>query len=328
MRAVVITGPGGPEVLEIHDRPIPEPAAGEVLVRVHAAALNRADLIQRSGRYPAPPGAPADVPGLEFAGEVAATGAGVESWRVGERVFGIAAGGAQAEYVTVPAVTLARIPESLDWVAAAAVPEAFITAHDAMVTQGGLAAGERVVIHAVASGVGLAATRLARARGAHVFGTTRTRDKLERARLAGMEAGLVLSGGPGPLAGAVREWSGGTGAQLVLDLVGGDYVPAGLASLAARGRLVLVGLVAGRRAEIDLGLLLSRRLMMRGTVLRSRSTAEKAAATAAFVADVVPLLADGRVRPDVDRVYPLEEVRAAHARLESNESVGKVVLEL
>lgn len=328
MRAVVITRPGGPEVLEVLERPIPHPTLGEVRVRVRAAGLNRADLLQREGRYPAPPGAPSDVPGMEFAGEIVEVGAGVTGWRMGELVFGIVAGGAQAEFLCVPAATLARIPDSLDWVAAAAVPEAFITAHDAMIAQGALRAGERVVIHAVGSGVGLAAAQLAHELGAHVFGTTRTADKLARAVVAGVREGMVLDAGPAPLAAAVRAWSDGSGADLVVDLVGGDYVPAGLEALAARGRLVVVGLVAGRRAEIDLGVLLSRRLTLRGTVLRSRSVAEKASATAAFVTDVVPLLASGRIAPIVDRAYPLHEIGAAHARLESNETFGKVVLVL
>lgn len=326
MRAVVITRPGEPEVLEIAERPVPEPADGEVRVEVRAAGLNRADLLQRAGRYPAPAGAPADIPGLEFAGEIDALGPGVTGWRRGERVFAIAAGGAQAEYLCVPASTLARIPDSLDWVDAAAVPEAFITAHDAMVSQGALGRDERVVVHAVGSGVGLAAAQLANALGALVFGTTRTEEKLDRARVAGVEAGVVLTDGPEPLAAAVGAWSGGVGADMVLDLVGGDYVPAGLAALAPRGRLILVGLVAGRRAGIDLGMLLSRRLSIRGTVLRSRSVAEKAAATAAFANDVIPLLASGRVRPILDRAYPLEEIRAAHTLLESNDTFGKVVV--
>lgn len=326
MRAVVITRPGGPEVLEIAERAVPEPAEGEVRVEVRAAGLNRADLLQRMGRYPSPAGAPADIPGLEFAGEVDTPGAGVTGWRGGERVFGIAAGGAQAEFICVPASTLARIPDTLDWVDAAAVPEAFITAHDAMVSQGGLGRGERVVVHAVGSGVGLAAAQLADALGALVFGTTRTAEKLARARVAGVEAGLVLADGPEPLAAAVAEWSGGVGADMVLDLVGGDYVPAGLAALGTRGRLILVGLVAGRRADVDLGMILSRRLSIRGTVLRTRPVAEKAAATAAFAADVIPLLASGRLRPIVDRAYPLDEIGAAHTLLESNGTFGKVVV--
>ncbi len=297
-------------------------------MRVRAAGLNRADLLQRQGRYAAPPGAAADVPGLEFAGEIVELGADVAGWRLGDLVFGIVAGGAQAEFLCTAASTLARVPDSLDWVDAAAVPEAFITAHDALVSQGALSAGERVVVHAVGSGVGLAAAQLCDALGATVFGTTRTREKLARAGVAAVHHGAVLDDGPAPLAEAVRAWSDGAGADLVLDLVGGDYVAAGLASLAPRGRLILVGLVAGRRADLDLGLLLSRRLTLRGTVLRSRSVREKAAATSAFVKDVVPLLASGRVRPIVERAYPLHEIGAAHARLASNETFGKLVLVL
>ncbi len=328
MRAVVITRPGGPDVLEIREHPIPRPSAGEVRVRVRAAGINRADLLQREGRYAAPPGVPADIPGLEFAGEIVELGPEVNEWRLGELVFGIVAGGAQAEFLCTAASTLARIPDSLDWVDAAAVPEAFITAHDALFTQGLLIAGERVVVHAVGSGVGLAAAQLCDAFGATVFGTTRTSEKLDRARAAAVRHGVVLEDGPEPLAAAVRAWSDGAGADLVLDLVGGNYVAAGLDSLASRGRLILVGLVAGRRAELDLGLLLSRRLTLRGTVLRSRSLQEKTAATAAFVRDVVPLLASGRVMPIVDRAYPLHEIGSAHARLASNETFGKLVLVL
>jgi putative PIG3 family NAD(P)H quinone oxidoreductase len=329
MRAVVITAPGGPDVLAVADRPVPRPAPGEVLVRVRAAALNRADLLQRRGAYPAPTGAPADVPGLEFAGElVEAELAGGEQWRPGDRVFGIVAGGAQAEYLCVHAGLLARIPPELDWVAAAAVPEAFITAFDALVTLGQLRTGERVLVHAVGSGVGLAAVQVACAVGAVPYGTSRTPGKIERAHALGLADGLALPDGPEALAERVRAWTGGRGVQVVLDLVGGPYVPVGLASLAERGRLVLVGLVAGRRAEVDLGLVLSRRLTVHGTVLRGRSLAEKVAVTRTFAAQVVPLLADGRLRPVVDATFPLDSVRLAHERLESNETFGKVVLTL
>ena len=302
------------------------PVPSEVLVRVRAAGLNRADLLQRRGGYPAPAGAPADIPGMEFAGEIAALGAGVTGWREGDRVMGIVAGGAQAEYLVSPAAVLAAVPASLDWPAAGAVPEAFITAHDALVTQGTLSAGDHVVIHAVGSGVGLAGAQIVRACGAHAFGTTRTADKLTRAREFGAEAGAVLAGGPAGLAAAVRSWTGGDGAALVLDLVGGDYVPAGLAALAPRGQLILVGLVAGRSVELDLGVVLSRRLTVRGTVLRGRSVTEKGEATAAFVRDVVPLLADGRVQPVIDSVLPLDRIVEAHERLERNETFGKIVM--
>src|SRR5918992_4985816 len=205
MKAVVITRPGGPEVLELRDVDRPQPGAGEVLVRVHATALNRADLMQREGRYPPPPGVPADIPGLEFAGEVAALGPGAREWNEGDPVFGITGGGAYAEYVAVHERTLAAIPPGLDWPEAAAVPEAFITAHDALVTQAAVRASERVLIHAIGSGVGLAASQLARAIGAVSFGTSRTQDKIDRAREYGLEDGVALGGDLAPLAEAVSR---------------------------------------------------------------------------------------------------------------------------
>ena len=327
MRAVVIARPGGPEVLEIRDVPVPVAGDGEVLVRVRATALNRADLAQREGRYPAPPDAPRDIPGLEYAGEIAALGPGVDGWREGDRVFGIVGGGAHAEYVAVPAATLARIPDGMSWTDAAAIPEAFITAHDALVTQGGLAAGERVMVHAVGSGVGLAVVQVARALGARTFGTARSADKVERARELGLDDGYV-AGDLGELTAAARRWSGGEGVNLVVDLVGGAYVPASVLALAPRGRLVLVGLVAGATAMLPLGAVLSRRLTIRGTVLRARSIAEKAEATRRFVDAVLPLFTDGRARPVIDRVLPLDAIREAHQALASDATFGKVVLEV
>jgi NADPH:quinone reductase-like Zn-dependent oxidoreductase len=218
------------------------------------------------------------------------------------------------------------VPPELDWTSAAAAPEAFITAFDALVTLGGLRAGERVLVHAVGSGVGLAAVQVARAVGAVPNGTSRTPEKIERARDLGLADGAALPDGPSALAERVRGWTGGRGVHVVLDLVGGDYVPAGLEVLAERGRLVLVGLVAGRRAEVDLGRVLARRLTVHGTVLRARALAEKMAVTRTFAAQVVPLLADGRLRPVVDSTFPLDDVRLAHERLESNATFGKVVL--
>ena len=327
MRAVVIARPGGPEVLELAQHRVPVPAEGEALVRVRATALNRADLLQRRGHYPAPAGAPAQVPGLEYAGEVVEMGQGVERWQLGDRVMGIVAGGAHAEYVVVPASTMVRVPDSLDWQSAGAVPEAFMTAHDALTTQGSVRRGERVVVDAVGSGVGLAVVQVATVLGATVFGTTRTAEKLERARAeVGLEAGMVLGASPDALASEVLAWSEGRGADLMVDLVGGDYLPAGLESLAVKGRLVLVGLLAGRRAELDMGRLLSRRLTVRGTVLRSRSVEEKEGVAAGFAADVLPHIASGRIHPVVDRVFPLSEIGEAHAYLESGDSFGKVVL--
>lgn len=327
MRAAVITRPGGPEVLIIAPRPVPalvEPT--DVRVRVVASALNRADLVQRAGRYPAPPGVAADIPGLEFAGVVDAVGAGVSSWVPGDRVFGLVPGAAHAEYLVTHAETLARVPEALDLADAGVLPEATITAHDAL-RQARFAAGERVLVHAVGSGVGLAAVQLVRALGGVPIGTARSDAKLEAARAVGLEHGIVperdADGAP-RFADAVLAATDGVGADVVLDLVGGSYVAESVRAMASGGRLVLIGLLAGRATSLDLSRVLTRRLQITGTVLRSRTLVERVAYTQAFVRDVVPLLASGRVRLPVAATYPLEEIATAHALLESNEVAGKV----
>jgi putative PIG3 family NAD(P)H quinone oxidoreductase len=327
MRAIRIVSHGGVEGLEVVEVERPEAAGERVRVRVHAAALNRADLLQRRGAYPAPPGVPADIPGLEFAGEVEATGADARRWRAGARVFGITGGGAQAEYVVVPENTLAEIPANLGWEEAAAVPEAFITAHDALFTQGHLAPGERVLIHAAGSGVGLAAIQLARATGAQTLGTARrTADKLERARAYGLDAACVVQDDPQAFAEAVKDWTNGAGVDVILDLVGASYLAANLDALAPRGRLLLVGTMGGAHAPLDFRRVMGKRLRLTGTVLRTRSAEEKARATRLFAAHVSPLLARGLVRPVIDSVFALGDIRAAHERLESNETFGKIVL--
>ena len=326
MKAVVITQPGGPEVLEIRDIPTPVPAAGEVLVRVRAAGLNRADLLQRQGRYPAPPGVPPDIPGLEFAGEIAELGPQVEMWRPGQRVFGIVAGGAHAEFLVTHQGALAEVPAYLDWPQAGAIPEVFITAHDALWKQAQLRAGETVLIHALGSGVGLAAVQLVRALGAIPYGTARTADKIERARPLGLEDGIQLDASLQGLAERVERWTAGRGFDVILDLVGGPYVAASVDALALRGRLMLVATSGGRKAEFDLARALFRRLTIRGTVLRARPLEEKIAVTRSFADEVVPLFARGVLQPNLDSVFPLSEVRGAHQRLESNATFGKVVL--
>lgn len=326
MRAIVISRPGEPEVLELRDVPVPQPGPEQVLVRVRATAVNRADLLQRMGKYPVPRGSPPDIPGLEFAGEIAALGDSVTGWHVGDPVFGIAGGGTYAEYVVVHHGSLATIPSAMDWHEAAAIPEAFITAHDALVTQAALQPGESVLIHAVGSGVGLAAVQIAASRNAAVFGTTRTKAKLEAARAHGLTDGIVIAGDPVALVEATARWTGGHGISVVLDLVGGPYVAAGVASLATLGRLVLVGTVAGHRAEIRLDHLLRKRATLRGTVLRARSDEEKAEATAAFVRDVVPHFANKRLHATVDRILPLNEAAEAHRIMAANANIGKIVL--
>jgi putative PIG3 family NAD(P)H quinone oxidoreductase len=329
MRAVCITSYGGVEGLEVREVERPADAtADRVRVRVRAAGLNRADILQRRGHYPAPPGAPEDIPGLEFAGEVEQVGAEVRRLQTGQRVFGITAGGAQAEYVVVPESTLVLVPSNLDWVEAAAIPETFITAHDALFTQALLQVGERVLVHAAGSGVGLAAIQLARAAGATVFGTSRTPEKLERARGYGLDEAVAVGDDPMRFAEAVREWTGGVGVDVILDLVGGSYLAANLDALTMKGRLLFVGTTGGASAQLDFGKVMRKRLKVIGTVLRARSIEEKARATRLFAAHVVPLLERETVRPVIDKVYRMDEVRAAHERMESNESFGKIVLKI
>jgi NADPH2:quinone reductase len=327
MKAVIITSFGGVEGLEIREvADASKPTADRVRVRVRAAGLNRADILQRLGRYPAPPGYPQEIPGLEFAGEVESIGDEVRTWKVGDRVFGIIGGGGQAGYVTVPENHLARIPDNLDWAEAAAVPEVFMTAHDALFTQCGVTIGEHVLIHAAGSGVGTAAIQLVKAAGALAYGTSRTADKLERAKDFGLTASIVVDGDPMQFAEAAKQWTDGAGMNIVLDLVGAAYLKANLQSLATKGRLIFVGTTSGSKAEIDYSLVMSKRLKIMGTSMRTRSTEEKATATRLFAQQVVPLLASGAVRPVIDKIFEMKDVRAAHERIESNESFGKIVL--
>jgi NADPH:quinone reductase len=323
MKAIVIARFGGPEVLEYRDVETPQPGRGEVRVRVRATAVNRADLLQRIGAYPAPPDAPSDIPGLEFAGEIDAVGEGVADRQVGDRVFGLCGGGAYAEHLVAHARALATIPAGMSFTDAAAVPEAFITAWDAMVSQAKLAAGETVLIHAAGSGVGTAAVQIARAIGARSVGTARTAAKLERARALGLDEGVTVE--RGSFAARVKEICGGV--DVVLELVGGPYLVEDLACVAARGRIVVVGLMAGTRAELDLALILRKRLHITGTVLRARPLEEKIAVTQTFARHVVPLLARGALAPVVDRVLPLARAADAHQAMAANEGFGKIVLE-
>jgi putative PIG3 family NAD(P)H quinone oxidoreductase len=329
VRAVTVTQAG----LEVADRPVPAPSPGEVLVRVHGAGLNRADLLQAAGRYPAPPGSPPDIPGLEWAGTVERLGPGVDHPGVGARVMGIAGGGGQAEYVVVPARHCAPVPDAIDLVVAGGIPEAFVTAHDALVTRAGTRTGEWVLVHAAGSGVGTAAIQLATALGARVVGTARTPAKLARGEELGLHTGIVaprtadgaLDGDA--LAATVVAATGGAGVDVALDLVGGPYVDVDLASAASGGRIVLIGTLAGGRASLPILTVMGKRLTIVGTVLRTRSVAEKAEATATFTRDVVPLLTSGRVAPPVEAIVPLADAGAAYELLASDATFGKVILD-
>jgi putative PIG3 family NAD(P)H quinone oxidoreductase len=320
MRTIVIVD----GTLELADRPTPEPTGREVRVRVTASGVNRADLLQRGGRYPAPAGVPNDVPGLEFAGVVDALGPKATRWHPGDRVRGLVGGGAHAEYLVVEDDQLIAVPDALDDVAAGACVEVFATAHDALVTQAGLRSGECVLIHAVGSGVGTAAVQLVTAIGARAIGTTRTAEKLDAAAALGLVGGsVVMDPSDRHIAAELAELGP---PDVILDLVGGDYVELDCHVAAPGARIVLVGLLAGARCDVPLGQLLAKRLELRGTVLRSRPAHEKAAVALAFEREVVPLLAAGRVAPVLAETYPLDQAQEAYDRVASNEIVGKVTL--
>jgi putative PIG3 family NAD(P)H quinone oxidoreductase len=321
MRCVVFTGAGGNEVVEYLDRPDPTPGSEELLVRVAFAGLNPADLSQRAGHYPAPPGFPSDVPGLEVSGVVEAVGAQVLGFAPGDRVFGLVGGGGLAELVTVHHRCVARVPEALDARAAAAVPEAYITAHDAIRTRGGLRPGETILVHGANGGVGSAALQIALAVGARVLGTVRSETA----------AGFVRSLGGEPVpddgfADAVLEVTAGRGADVILELVGAPHFPDNLRALAVRGRIVVVGVGAGHEVDLSLRAMMQKRAELHGTVLRARPLEEKAAALRSFEKEVLPHLASGRLRATVDSVFPGAEARAAFDRLEGPGKTGKVLL--
>jgi putative PIG3 family NAD(P)H quinone oxidoreductase len=324
MRAFRIAQPTGPRGLALAE--VAEPGFGpdEVQVQVRATALNRADLLQTMGRYPAPAGAPQDIPGLEFSGEVAAVGARVTRWKVGDRVMGLVGGGAWAERLVTHERELARVPSNLSFAEAAAIPEAFLTAWDALVTQGGLSLGQSVLIHAVASGVGTAAAQICREFQARAVGTGRTAAKVERARALGL-AGTVVVGEKPAFAAEVRALLPG-GVELALDLVGGAWTAETLEAMAPKGTLMLVGLVAGASATLPLGTLLSKRLRVIGTAMRSRALEEKIAVAQQLDRRLVPLFEAKRLAPIVDAVLPMTELAAALERVANNDTFGKLVL--
>ncbi len=322
MRAVVIPEFGGPEVLGLDSVPDPTPSPREVVVRVHASGVNRADTLQRRGLYPPPPGA-SEAPGLEFAGVVDEVGEAVTRWRHGDRVMGIVAGGGYAERVVADERVAVAVPAGMDMTAAGAIPEVYMTAYDAVFLQAGLKRGETLLIHAVGSGVGTAALQLARRAEARTIGTSRTASKLERAAAMGLDLGV-----PGGEAWeeAVMDATGGRGADVILDLVGAAYLARNQAAIAPRGRHVVVGVPGGIHASLDLRLLMARRARILGTVLRARGVEEKADLARKFTASVLPGFADGALEPAMDRVFPAARAADAHRRMEANRNFGKIVL--
>jgi NADPH2:quinone reductase len=324
MRAVIYEGAGGPEVISIGEVPKPEVRPDHIRVRVHAAGLNRADLIQRRGHYPAPPGWPANIPGLEYAGEVEAVRPGVTRWKIGDRVMGLVGGGAQAELVVVHQDEVLPIPAGLPYAEAAAIPEAFLTAYDALVTRAGLRANERVLIHAVGSGIGTAAAQMAKHLGATVLGTSRSGDKLARALVYGLDIGIDTS--RTPFLDAVGE-----PVNVVLDVLGGPSFADNLAVLAPRGRLVMLGFLAGSSTEVDLAPILRKRLEVIGTVMRTRGLEERVPLVREFAAKMLPLFAPrmeqgAPLRPVLERTYPMSQLADAHRVMEGNATFGKIVV--
>ena len=324
MRAIVNTRAGGPEVLEEQERATPEPGLGQVRVRVRASALNRADISQRMGKYPAPHGASPDIPGLEYAGEVDAVGPSSTMWPIGSRVMGIIGGGGHAEYLCVHEREVLPIPRGLSFENAAAIPEVFLTAYDALFRQLDVRFGERLLVHAIGSGVGTATLQLAMLSGVKVFGTSRSPSKLARARALGLMHPIDTSVGDWPA--RVEALAGTNGVHAIVDLVGGGYLRDNLRVLAPRGRLVSVGLTAGNRTEIDLGVVMRKRLHIIGTALRSRALEEKISLAREFSQRVVPLFETGQLGPVIERVLPFSEIRTAHEEMAANTNFGKLVL--
>ena len=330
MHVVEITSFGDPDVLVYAETEAPSPGPGEVLVTVSAAGVNRADILQRQGRYPPPPGA-SSWPGLEISGVVAEVGTGVTRWRAGDRVAGLLAGGGYASMAVVPEGQLLAVPDHLDLVDAAALPEAVCTAWSNLVDAGGLASGDHVLVHGGSGGVGTAAVQLAAALGAHVLVTARDDDRVEQCRALGADAGFAYRRPEGEdlaeaLPDLVRDATGGHGADVVLDVVGGRYLDANVRSLATGGTLVVIGTQQGRRGELDLGRLMARRARVVGTTLRSRPPEDKARIVADVAASAWPMLDDGRLRPVVHARIPLAEAARAHRLLDSGDVFGKVLL--
>jgi putative PIG3 family NAD(P)H quinone oxidoreductase len=324
MRAVIITRPGPAGVLEIQERPAPEPGLGQIRVRVRASALNRADILQRMGNYPVPAGVAPDISGMEYAGIVDALGPGATMWQIGDRVMGIIGGAGHAEFACVHEREAIRAPERMSWEEIAAIPEVFLTAYDALFNRLIIGVGEKVLIHAAASGVGTAALQLARLSGVTVIGTARSADKLERARLLGLH--VPIDSSDGDWAAAIESQIGKDQVDAIVDLVGGNYLDGNLQVLSPLGRIVVVGLTAGASTQFAMNVLLRKRITIVGTVLRARQLEEKIALAREFSSRVAPLFDEGRLRPVIDRVFPFSEIREAHELMESNQTFGKIVL--
>ncbi len=325
MKAVTMKGFGDPEVLHIGEAPRPEPGPEQILVRVRATALNRADTLQRRGAYPPPPGE-SEILGLELAGEVASWGSAVTGFAKGQRVFGLVGGGGYAEYALIDAGMAMPIPERWSFLEAAAVPEVYFTANETVFVLGNLQRGESVLVHAGGSGVGTAAIQMAHHIGATVYFTAGSPDKIQKALALGAQAGINYK--TQDFAEEIKRLTGGKGVDVIEDFLGASYFARNVASLATNGRLILVALMGGAKAEVDLRALMSKRLKVYGSTLRSRPLAEKRQVTRRFQERWLPAMVQGAIRPIIDSVFPLDQARQAHEAMEANRNFGKIMLEI
>jgi len=325
MTAIAIRSPGGPEVLTAEPRPVPKPGDREILIEVAAAGVNRPDVMQRMGLYPPPPGAP-DIPGLEIAGKVVARGSGVTRWKEGDKVMALVVGGGYAEFCLAHESHALPVPAGLSLTEAAAIPETFFTVWYNAFERGRLAARETLLVHGGSSGIGTTAIQLAAAFGARVIATAGTAEKCEACRKLG--ADIVINYKTDDFVAVTKQATGDRGADLVLDIVGGDYIDRNYEAAAVEGRIVQIAFQSSSRATVDFRRLMFKRLTHTGSTLRARSVADKGAIARAIEAKVLPLIAAGRVKPVIDSTFPLREAAAAHARMESSQHIGKIVLTL
>jgi NADPH:quinone reductase len=325
MASIAIREPGGPDVLVASNQPVPSPGEGEILVKVVAAGVNRPDVMQRQGHYPPPKGA-TEIPGLEIAGEVVDIGRGVKRWKLGDKVMALVVGGGYAEYCLAFEDHALPVPASLSMVEAAAIPETFFTVWYNVFERGKLAAGETLLVHGGSSGIGSTAIQLGKAFGARVITTAGTPEKCAACRKLG--ADLAIDYKTQDFVALTKEATGGRGAEVILDMVGGDYVGRNYEAAAVEGRIVQIAFLASSRVTVDLMRLMLKRLTHTGSTLRARAVADKAAIARAVEAKVLPLIASGRVKPLIDSTFPLAQASAAHARMESGHHIGKIVLTL
>jgi NADPH2:quinone reductase len=324
MKAIVITQPGGPEVLQMEERPMPQYTAGEVLVKVAAAGVNRPDVSQRKGHYPPPPGASPDIPGLEIAGTIIETGSNVTRWKTGDRVCALVTGGGYAEYCAAPAGQCLPVPENLTFVEAASLPETFFTVWSNLFDRGRLKAGETLLVHGGSSGIGVAAIQMAKALGATVYITAGSDEKCRFCEDLG--AAKAINYKKESFADVISNITSGKGVDVILDMVGGDYVQNNIRSLANDGRLVMINMMMGKDVQVDLSLVMTKRLTITGSTLRSRDTVFKATIAKNLEETIWPLLASGKIKSVVNKVFPAQKAADAHRLMESSGHIGKIVL--